>query len=187
MTIYTRTGDAGQTSLSGGDRVSKADPRVEAYGTIDEANSLVGFVLAAAPQGAVSDVLGFVQHRLCNCAARLATPPGTRTERTVGVSDDDVVFLERAIDAFDGGSRPLRGFVLPGGSELAGRLHLTRTTVRRAERRVVALDLEDEGDLRVLRFLNRLSDLLFSAARVVLAQEGVAEKAWDPEVSPPHL
>lgn len=187
MTIYTKTGDFGQTSLAGGTRVSKADPRVEAYGVVDEANCLVGLALAASPHGAIAPVLGFVQQRLSNCAARIATPPQARDVHIVDVSEEDVTFVERAIDTFEESSAPLRGFVVSGGSELAARLHVARTVVRRAERRVVSLESKDPGDLRVLRFLNRLSDLLFSAARVALAEEGVAEVAWDPGIAPPEL
>lgn len=187
MTIYTKTGDAGETSLADGGRVSKADSRVEAYGALDEANCLVGLALAAAPRGPIAEILAFVQQRLSNCAARIATPPPARDAHTVEVSEADVVFLEHAIDVFEESSAPLRGFVVPGGSELAARLHVARAVVRRAERRIVSLDSQDPGDLRVLRFLNRLSDLLFSAARVALAEDGTAEVAWDPGISPPEL
>ncbi len=187
MTIYTKTGDFGETSLAGGTRVSKADSRVEAYGALDEANCLVGLALAVARRGVIAEVLCYVQQRLSNCAARIATPSQARDAHTVDVSEEDVVFLEHAIDVFEESSAPLRGFVVPGGSELAARLHVARAAVRRAERRTVSLDSGDPGDLRVLRFLNRLSDLLFSAARVALAEEGVAEVAWDPSIAPPEM
>lgn len=187
MTIYTRTGDNGETSLVGGARISKADPRVKAYGTVDEANCFVGLALAAAPQRFMIELLGFAQQRLSNCAARIATPLPARDLHVADVSEDDIAFLERVIDGFEHSSAPLRGFVVPGGSELAARLHVARAVVRRAERCVVSLDPEDAGDLRVLRFLNRLSDLLFSAARVALAEEGITELAWDPGITWPEL
>ena len=180
MTIYTRTGDAGVTSISGG-RVSKADFRIEVIGVIDEANSSVGFARTAATPGVVSDALDFVQHRLSNCAAHIAAVPGAQVRESIGVSADDVAYIERTIDVLEDLSGPLRGFVLPGGNELAARLHVARTVVRRAERRVAAMAPSDEEGLGVLRFLNRVSDLLFAAARVALVQVGVAEEMWDPE------
>jgi len=185
MTIYTRTGDTGETSLADGERVSKADPRVEAYGTVDEANSAVGLALALVSDSEMRETLLFAQQRLFNCSSHLATPPEARSERTTDADEADVEALERAIDRFERVAGPLDHFILPGGSELAARLHVARTIVRRAERRVVALDPKHDGDESVARFLNRLSDTLFAAARASLALEGVAETRWDRDASQP--
>ena len=187
MSIYTRTGDGGEISLADGTRVSKADPRVEAYGTIDEANCAVGMALEVVTDSRMREVLVFVQQRLFNCTSYLATPPEARSHHAGGVDNEDVSFLERAIDAFDSVAGPPESFVLPGGSELAARLHVARTVVRRAERRVVALDRAQDEDGRVARFLNRLSDALFAAARAALALEGAAEVAWDRQAPRPVL
>jgi cob(I)alamin adenosyltransferase len=186
MAIYTRSGDAGETSLAGGERVHKADARVEAYGTIDEANSCVGFARAACSDQELDGLLSFAQQRLSNCAALIATEPDHRGQETVAVSEADAAVLERAIDDLAETIPPLQGFVLPGGSELAARLHVARSVVRRAERRVAALDLSEAGELAALRFLNRLSDLLFTAARSVLSQARIVEELWDPAQTAPR-
>jgi cob(I)alamin adenosyltransferase len=185
MTIYTRTGDAGETSLAGGMRVSKADPRVEAYGTVDEAACAVGLALQAAADARMREVLLFAQQRLLNCSSRLATPPEARTEGAADVDDEDIRALERAIDEFETRAGSPDRFVLPGGSELAARLHVARTVVRRAERRVAALASVGRADEGVPRFLNRLSDMLFAAARAALKIEGVPETGWDRDASRP--
>jgi cob(I)alamin adenosyltransferase len=185
MSIYTRTGDAGETSLAGGTRVSKADSRVEAYGTVDEAACAVGLALEAATDARMREVLLFAQQRLLNCSSRLATPPDARTAGTADVDDQDVRALELAIDEFETRAGPPERFVLPGGSELAARLHVARTVVRRAERRVAAIASEDRADDGVARFLNRLSDMLFASARAALKTEGVPETGWDPDASRP--
>lgn len=185
MAIYTRTGDDGETSLAGGQRVSKTDPRVEAFGTIDEANSAVGLALVVATDESLRSLLTFAQHRLYACASRVATPSQLRTADTPVIADEDIVAIERGIDLLEATAPALRGFVLPGGSELAARLHVARTVVRRAERRVLAMPPHDASDERAARFLNRLSDLLFVAARAVVAADGVEEALWDPKAPAP--
>lgn len=186
MSIYTRRGDEGQTSLADGSRVSKSSPRVEAYGTVDEANSAIGFARAAGPDELLESVLSFSQQRLFNCASRLATPDAG-SAGAIAVSAGDIDFLERAIDRFEATSGPIRHFVVESGSELASRLHLARATVRRAERRVVSLAASEHVDAHVLAFVNRLADTLFAAARYANAVAGVAEEAWDASVEPPAL
>lgn len=181
--IYTRRGDSGETSLVGGARTPKNSPRVEAYGALDEANSAIGLARAAIAPGGDVDLVGaldFVQHRLFNCASRLATPPGAETDTTPGVNDADVLFLESAIDALTAATSDLNDFVLPAGCESAARLHVARTTVRRAERRILDLAEIEPVDAHVLAFVNRLSDLLFVAARYENRDCGDAN--WDPSL-----
>ena len=189
MRLYTKTGDAGDTGLFGGQRVSKADMRVEAYGTVDELNALLGVVVATlrasggVPGAAHSraDELEWIQADLFRLGAELATP-NARPGAIPGapVSEADIVRLEGWIDARDAECAPLRTFILPGGARTAASLHHARTVARRAERRVVRLC--DDTDLRgeIVRYLNRLSDLLFAYARAENARLGVTETPWKP-------
>jgi cob(I)alamin adenosyltransferase len=179
MSIYTRRGDHGETSLASGTRVRKDSPRVEAFGTVDEANSLIGFARAAAADAFLVEVLRFAQHRLFNCSSQLAsaTPPALGSP--LRISPADVTALERAIDRFEQRTGPAETFVLEGGCDLAARLHMARATVRRAERRVTALAREGEVAPDVLAFLNRLSDVLFAAARFANAGHGAPEEPWE--------
>ena len=137
--------------------------------------------------GPVRDMLMFAQQRLYTCASIVATPPGAAGRVAATIEEADVALLERAIDRFAADTPKLTGFVLPGGSETAARLDLARCVVRRAERRVVAQGLTDENARRVVSFLNRLSDLLFAAARASLAADGIAESRWDPGAERPAL
>ncbi|MBB6098548.1 cob(I)alamin adenosyltransferase [Deinobacterium chartae] len=180
MKIYTKTGDAGETGLYGADRVSKAHARVEAYGTVDELNSLIG--VARAQLGA-GDPLGSdleaLQNALFDVGADLATRPGGRYESNiVRIDARDVALLEATIDRYQAELPELRHFVHPGGTPVAATLHLARAVARRAEREVVRLAAEEEvsHDLRV--YLNRLSDLLFVLARTANHRAGVLEEAW---------
>ncbi|MFN3285950.1 MAG: cob(I)yrinic acid a,c-diamide adenosyltransferase [bacterium] len=181
MKIYTRTGDSGQTGLFGGERVSKADPRVEAYGAVDELNSLLGLVRAKLAAGALSELLADVQGRLFDVGAELATP---RVEdpklaaRVPRISASSVQALEGWIDRLEADLPPLRSFVLPGGSEAGALLHVARAVCRRAERRVVALAERAAVNPEILRYLNRLGDLLFVAARWVNLAAGTPEAPW---------
>jgi cob(I)alamin adenosyltransferase len=182
MKIYTRAGDQGQTSLFGGERVLKSAGRVEAYGDVDELNSAIG--LARAELGDAEQVaqLGEIQSSLFDLGAELATP-GPRAREARGralprVSEADVAQLEAWIDAFDADLAPLTAFVLPGGSRPAALLHLARTVCRRAERRVVALAQTESVRATCLIYLNRLSDYLFTAARVANRRAGVEESRW---------
>ncbi len=187
MPIYTRTGDEGTTSFVGGQRASKADPRVDAYGALDEAASAIGLAAAAPLDSVTLSVLLFAQQRLATAASVVATPPSARRPDSPFIADEDIACLEQAIDWFAENAPPFEGFVLPGGSEAAARLHLSRSIVRRAERRVVAVGLEDDADKAVVRFLNRLSDALFAAARASLAAGDTPEVSWDPEAPRPEF
>jgi cob(I)alamin adenosyltransferase len=179
MRIYTRTGDDGSTGLFGGARTSKGAPRVEAYGAVDECNAALGLARTAGVPAPVEAILAKVQASLFDLGAVLATPPG-KASKSVGPSDADVAELERAIDALEEHLAPLQTFVLPGGSEAAARLHLARTVCRRAEREVVRLSAIDAVDGAVVRYLNRLSDLLFVQARYANHVAGVADVPWKP-------
>jgi cob(I)alamin adenosyltransferase len=181
MSLYTRQGDTGATSLGDGTRVSKASPRVEAYGAVDEASCTVGLALAATADEDLASWLRFLQQRLLNCSASLADPVGSSRPPTAA----DVTALERATDHFESQAPALRDFVLPGGSELAARLHVARAGVRRAERAADALAAGEPVDPGVLALLNRASDLLFAAARFANAAYGAADDVWDPKAPPP--
>lgn len=171
--IYTRTGDDGTTGLGDGSRVRKDAARVEAYGTVDEANSALGTVLAVAglPE-AVVRCLTEVQHDLFDLGGELCIPGHTMITAT------HVARLETALDAFNEGLPPLKEFILPGGGPAAAACHLARTIVRRAERRVWTLAAEEAVGPEVPKYLNRLSDLLFVVARVLARHERGAEVLW---------
>lgn len=187
MTIYTRRGDAGETGLADGSRASKACARVEAYGALDEAGAAIGFARRAVSDTLIASVLHFAQQRLFNCTSALANPAADASA-AAAVTPDDVAFLESAIDHFEATTGAWRGFVLASGGEAATRLHLARTVTRRAERRIVTLALEAPVDPEILAFTNRLSDLLFAAARAAAVTEGSApEELWDRDARPPAL
>jgi cob(I)alamin adenosyltransferase len=176
--LYTRTGDAGQTSLFGGARVSKADPRVEAYGDVDELNAWIGFSRAASLDRDLDDLLVPVQRDLFALGAQLADPRehiATRVTKA-GLTDDEVARLEQAIDQLETELAPLRHFILAGGSPGGAALHVARTVCRRAERRIVSL--QPPVDAVLVRYINRLSDMLFVLARVVNQRAGVPETEW---------
>jgi cob(I)alamin adenosyltransferase len=181
--IYTRTGDGGETGLIGGHRVSKDHPRVEAYGAVDELNAHLGAVRAQMDEVQVDALLSRIQHRLFDLGAELATPAGG-TKSASAIDDTDVADLERAIDMHQATLTPLREFILPGGAQVASTLHVARTVCRRAERRLVALAREEPVRGELLRYLNRLSDLLFVLARVANQRAGHADVTWQPKQSP---
>ncbi len=170
--IYTRTGDKGTTGLGDGSRVDKDSLRVEAYGTVDELNSAVGLVLSADLPGDVRDCLTRVQHELFDLGGELCMPG------TVLIPGDYVDGLERDLDNFNAELPPLKDFILPGGSESASRCHLARTVARRAERRVISLAHNENVNEATIRYLNRLSDLLFVVARVLARGDGGSEVLW---------
>jgi cob(I)alamin adenosyltransferase len=186
MKIYTRTGDDGETGLFGGDRVPKSDLRVAAYGTVDEANAVLGVARAALRRAATIDEaldreIGALQSALFDLGADLATPLDAKARTVVRAIDaDDVTALEGRIDALDAELEPLTSFVLPGGEEGAAALHQARAVVRRAERDTVALAETAAINPHALRYLNRLSDLLFTLARVVNARAGRPDVPWGP-------
>ena len=179
MKIYTRTGDAGETALFDGTRVSKADPRVEAYGHIDELNAVLGQARAAGVDPALDAWLDRLQRDLFAVGAQLADPADRIAARVTKASlgSDDTARLERWIDEAETELPALRRFVLPGGTPAAAALHLARTVCRRAERHIVGLGPE-AVDAGLLAFVNRLSDLLFVLARLANARAGAADQEW---------
>ncbi|MDZ4170423.1 MAG: cob(I)yrinic acid a,c-diamide adenosyltransferase [Coriobacteriia bacterium] len=186
MTIYTRRGDAGTTSLVDGSRVPKSSARVEAYGTVDEANSAVGLARACVTDARLDDVLHFIQQKLFNCSSSLATPASARSSHTPVITADDITALERAVDRFEEKTGPLEHFVIEAGCEASARLHLARAIIRRAERRTVVLAATEDVDEQVLAFMNRCSDALFAGARYANALAGAGDELWDPTASPPE-
>jgi cob(I)alamin adenosyltransferase len=179
--IYTKTGDRGDTGLFGGPRVRKNDPRVEAYGDVDELNAAVGAARAIVEDPELDAELGRIQAELFCVGAELATPHGAKARSAIPPVDPAwTARLEQAIDAWEKELPPLTRFVLPGGTRTAAALHVARTVCRRAERRAVSLAGEAEVENEVLVYLNRLSDLLFVAARVANHRARREEPTWDP-------
>jgi cob(I)alamin adenosyltransferase len=179
MKIYTKTGDGGQTGLFGGTRVSKADPRVDAYGDVDELNSTLGLARAHGAEARVDALLSRIQSELFTLGAELATAPNKAGGTGLGLlGDAEVEALERAIDDVERDLPPLSAFVLPGGTSEAAFLHLARTTCRRAERKLVALHETTQVRGELLRYVNRLSDLLFVLARHANFRAKVADVPW---------
>ncbi len=172
--IYTRTGDDGTTGLGDGSRVAKDSPRVDAYGTVDEANSAIGMVLAdASVTPKLRKILTEVQHDLFELGGELCIPGHS------AVTADFIARLERELDELNRELPPLKEFILPGGGTAAAACHLARTIVRRAERRATTLAHSETVRPEVLRYLNRLSDLLFVIARVLARAETGKEVLWD--------
>ncbi len=181
MKIYTKTGDAGDTGLFGGGRVAKNHPRVEAYGDVDELNAVLGFVRAVEQMPRIDEVLVPVQRDLFAIGALLATPDRDKMRQHLEkarIDDERIAELEHAIDDGDAELTPLRSFIVPGGSPKAAALHVARTVCRRAERRVVELSADTEIPTLVVIYLNRLSDLLFTLARVANMRGSVGEVTW---------
>jgi cob(I)alamin adenosyltransferase len=171
--IYTRTGDDGTTGLGDGTRVAKDSARVCAYGTVDEANSAIGLLLAADHLADdVRTLLTTVQHQLFDLGGELCIPGHA------AIMEADVVGLEQRLDHYNDPLPPLKDFILPGGGEAAARCHLARTIVRRAEREAVTLSHHDAVRPEAIRYLNRLSDLLFVLARVLARADGHGEVLW---------
>ena len=182
--IYTRTGDDGTTGLAGGERVLKTDLRVEAYGVVDETNSFVGMArLSTAALPELDAMLAGIQNALFDLGADLASPgtPETLGYEPLRVTQKQVDDLEKAIDALNTRLEPLKSFVLPGGSSASAALHVARTVARRAERLMVALNEREHGAVNpaAMRYINRLSDLLFVAARVA-NDNGRSDVLWVP-------
>jgi len=189
--VYTRTGDAGETGLAGGQRVAKDGPRIEAYGTVDELNAFLGAArattktlaadrLSLAPLAAI---LLRVQHELFNLGSILATLPEDVHPRQARVTDAEVAQLEAEMDQMNADLAPLRSFVLPGGSRLNAELHICRTVCRRAERAVVTLTRTEPVPPEAVRYLNRLSDALFVWSRWASHMSGAPETLWQPNQS----
>jgi cob(I)alamin adenosyltransferase len=178
VTLYTRTGDAGETSLVGGTRIRKDDPRVDAYGEVDELNAWLGLVRASAIEPAIDAEIAAIQHDLFALGAQLADPADRLAPRVTKavITDDHVARLEQLIDRFDAEVPPLRRFILAGGTPAGAALHVARTVCRRAERRIVSL--QPPVDPVLVRYVNRLSDLLFALARAVNHRQGTPEAEW---------
>ncbi len=177
MKIYTKTGDHGDTSLFGGQRVSKNHSRITAYGTVDELNSIIGIVRSADPDPLLEELMERIQNELFVLGADLATPPekNTRIDR---IGPDHVHRIEQDIDRLENELKPLKSFILPGGSPGAAYLHLARTVCRRAERSCFSCRQSEIVSDEALIFLNRLSDLLFVMARYQNKSKNVRDVAW---------
>jgi cob(I)alamin adenosyltransferase len=177
--LYTKTGDGGDTSFLGGTRVRKSDPRVEAYGAVDELNAFIGFACTLGRDAEIVERLSAIQRDLFALGARLADP-GDRVASKADkaqIATAEVERLEGWIDHYDAEVPPLRRFILPGGSQLGAALHLSRTVCRRAERRMVALEAP-AVDPVLIAYINRLSDLLFVMARAANHRAKAAEAEW---------
>jgi cob(I)alamin adenosyltransferase len=186
--IYTKRGDAGETSLAGGQRVPKDAPRIEAYGTVDELSAFVGMAWVSCDEGSaavprlceLSAILRRVQHELFNLGSILSTLPSDVHPKQARVTEAESQQLEREIDAMNGELIALRSFVLPGGTRLNAELHAARTICRRAERLLVSVARQEEVPAEAIRYLNRLSDALFVWSRWVNHVLGVPEVLWEP-------
>lgn len=180
MKIYTRTGDDGTTGLLGPGRVLKHSARVEAYGTVDELNAALGRTRVLDTQSWLTAELSTLQSKLFHVGAELAATVPEALAKLERISDEDVTALERWIDRLEDEMPPLTSFVLPGGSALGAELHVARTVCRRAERHVVALMQAETVDPRLVRYLNRMADLLFVMARWCNRRAGAPETEWHP-------
>jgi cob(I)alamin adenosyltransferase len=179
--IYTRTGDTGDTALFGGGRVPKDHPRVAAYGDVDELNSVIGLIRATEPVALFDPLLESIQRDLFSIGGHLATPDPERVRKALEkatLSPERVSEFERAMDEADHELQPLKAFVLPTGTPKASALHLGRTVCRRAERSVVHLAHESDVPELFVVYLNRLSDLLFTLARLANSRAGVSDATW---------
>jgi len=189
--VYTKAGDRGQTSLAGGQRVSKDSLRIDAYGTVDELNAFIGAARQTAEElipehpeiGVLDDILKRVQHELFNVGSILATLPEDVHPKQARVTDAEIAELEKEIDKMNEDLPELRSFVLPGGCRLNAELHVCRTVCRRAERICVALAQKEEVDGETIRYLNRLSDALFVWSRWASFALGIAEVLWEPNLA----
>jgi len=186
--IYTKRGDTGKTGLAGGQRVPKDSPRIEAYGTVDELNAVVGMAYTSAEQNIGQDlrvglllaILRRVQHELFNLGSMLATLPQDLHPKQARITSIEITQLEKEIDAMNEDLLPLRSFVLPGGTRMNAELHLARTVCRRAERLVVALARIEEVQPEAIQYLNRLSDAMFVWSRWINFVLRAPEVVWQP-------
>jgi cob(I)alamin adenosyltransferase len=176
--IYTKTGDNGETSLHGGSRVKKDILRIEAYGTVDELNSIIGVCRSVNTHPEIDSILDEIQQTLFTLGADLSTLDETTIKNVQRIQQDAVTSLEKIIDRIDPQLKPLRNFILPGGSYPASLLHLARTVCRRAERLVVSVSQKEKINPLAIVYLNRLSDLLFVLARWSNALQGTQEVEW---------
>jgi cob(I)alamin adenosyltransferase len=182
MKIYTKKGDTGTTSLIGGTRVSKADLRIESYGTVDELNSYIGLVRDQEVNITRSGILKEIQDRLFTIGSLLASDPEKSKMKTPDLHEEDVTLLESEIDAMTDQVPPLRAFVLPGGHQSVSFCHIARCVCRRAERLAIHLQQESYVNDLVIKYLNRLSDYLFALCRKMTYELQVEEVTWKPRI-----
>lgn len=180
MKIYTKTGDIGETSLFGGRRVLKSELRIDAYGTVDELNSWIGLLRDVQTENSTKDLLKEVQDRLFTLGSTLAADPDNSKLKTPDLHETDIELLEKAIDQMDEELEPLRNFVLPGGHVFVSYCHLARTVCRRAERLCVTLHQSADVHPLTIKYLNRLSDYLFTLSRKMAKDLGAEEVNWLP-------
>ena len=178
MKIYTKTGDDGTTGLQGGKRVSKSDLRIQAYGLVDEINSVLGIILTHELDQDIKNLLILIQNELFVAGSDLSNPDLTNTKNRI--TDSMVLNLENHIDKFEGELDPLANFILPGGHRIASFLHLARTTTRRAETILVELSKSERLNPECQKYLNRLSDLLFVMARLLNKRTNTPDVIWKP-------
>jgi cob(I)alamin adenosyltransferase len=179
--IYTKTGDQGETGLFGGERVPKNDPRVAAYGAVDEVNAAIGFAVSLEPEAFDGAFLQMIQRDLFTIGAELASPNPAKVDKALGgprIGESQIGALEHMIDGHEAKLPPLKNFILPGGTPKAAALHFARTVCRRAERAVVELARAQKINPDIVKYLNRLSDFLFVLARAVNAQAGRPDVTW---------
>jgi cob(I)alamin adenosyltransferase len=182
MKIYTKTGDKGTTALFGGKRVSKADLRIDTYGTVDELNSWIGVMRDQQVNASRQEELVEIQDRLFTIGSMLATEPGNTKVKVPALIGTDITFLEKKIDEMEATLEPMKVFVLPGGHQSVSFGHVTRTVCRRAERLVIALDAQDPVNNLVIQYLNRLSDYLFVLCRKMTSELKAKETQWKPRM-----
>jgi cob(I)alamin adenosyltransferase len=180
MKIYTKGGDAGETSLLGGTRVSKADLRIEAYGTVDEVNSYLGLIRDVQEDEHRKEILKEIQDRLFTIGSSLAADPNGVNIQKPDLLDVDIQVIEVEIDRMESGLPPLKNFILPGGHQYVSFCHIARCVCRRAERATIRLGEENKVDPLIVKYLNRLSDYLFVLSRVMSLELGAAEVVWKP-------
>ena len=182
MKIYTKTGDQGTTSLFGGKRVSKADQRMDTYGTVDELNSWIGVLRDQVVNSSRKEILLAIQDRLFTIGSMLATEPGNTRVKIPSLTEEDILLLENKIDSMETGLLPMRSFVLPGGHPSVSFGHVARTVCRRAERLVIGLHEAEPVDPLVIKYLNRLSDYLFVLTRQMTQDLRAEESPWKPRM-----
>ncbi len=179
MKIYTKSGDRGETTLFGGQRVSKNHSRIDAYGTVDELNAILGMVRSAKPDPLLDGILYRLQHELFELGADLATP-FDKNQRIERIGDDHIRILERDIDRLESALEPIKYFILPGGTSGASLLHFARTVCRRTERLCITCRESEPVSDKVIIYLNRLSDLLFVMARFQNRAGNIGDVTWQP-------
>ncbi len=182
MKIYTKTGDAGSTSLFGGTRLSKADLRIESYGTVDELNAHIGLLRDQQVNASRKSELISIQELLFTIGSMLAAEPGNEKIKIPVISESHIHSLEKEIDTMESKLPPMRNFVLPGGHISVSTAHVARTVCRRAERLCVALHAASPINVLILKYLNRLSDYLFVLSRMISQETGAEEVPWKPQV-----